>query len=98
MYSIVLLNDYRASGLYGFISGHTAGAFGFAVWSLLLQRNACYTAVILLWAFLMGWSRIYLGAHFISDVVGGIIAGSLLGWAVYAVYRKVLKYIFTLKQ
>ncbi|MDR2138123.1 MAG: phosphatase PAP2 family protein [Tannerella sp.] len=97
MESVVLLRDYRADGVYGFISGHAASAFGYAVLSLLQVKNRIYTLVILLWAFLMGYSRIYLGAHFISDVLGGLVAGSLLGWAVYGAYRYAVQHAFFMK-
>jgi len=43
---VTLLNDYTAGGLYGFISGHTTNAFGFAVLSILLVRNKFYTVFI----------------------------------------------------
>ncbi|MDR1601654.1 MAG: phosphatase PAP2 family protein [Tannerella sp.] len=86
MHCVTLLNDYHANGIYGFISGHSTTAFGFAVLSLLLVRKKAYTVAILLWAVLIGYSRIYLGAHFISDVVAGLLVGSLLGWLVYKLY------------
>jgi undecaprenyl-diphosphatase len=86
MHHVTLLNDYHANGMYGFISGHATTAFGFAVFSLLLVRNRAYTVFILLWAAMMGYSRIYLGAHFISDVVAGLLVGSLLGWLIYKLY------------
>ncbi|MDR1675433.1 MAG: phosphatase PAP2 family protein [Tannerella sp.] len=88
---VVLLHDYRANGVYGFISGHATSAFGFAVWSLLLVKNRIYTSVILLWAFLMGYSRIYLGAHFVSDVLAGLLVGSSLGGGVHVLYRQAVK-------
>lgn len=91
---VTLLNDYTAGGLYGFISGHTTNAFGFAVLSILLVRNKFYTIFILLWAFLMAYSRIYLGAHFISDVIGGFIVGILLAIVVYIFYKYISKRYF----
>lgn len=84
---VTLLREYTADGLYGFISGHTTNAFGFAVLSLLLIKNKAYTVFILFWAFLMAYSRIYLGAHFITDVTGGMIVGILLGIFTYILYR-----------
>jgi undecaprenyl-diphosphatase len=77
---------YRG-GLYGFISGHATNAFGFATFAALVFRNRLFTIMILLFAFLNGYSRIYLGVHFISDVVAGILTGVVLGYIVYKLYN-----------
>lgn len=91
---VTLLREYTAGGLYGFISGHTTSAFGFAILSLLLVKNKVYTIIILVWAFLMAYSRVYLGAHFITDVVGGMIVGILLGLFTYFLYGYISKHYF----
>jgi undecaprenyl-diphosphatase len=85
---------YRG-GLYGFISSHAANAFGLATLTAFIFRNRFFTAVILFYAFLTGYSRIYLGVHFISDIVAGALAGVLLGYAVYQLYN--LSRIYLLK-
>ena len=79
------VNDYRG-GKYGFISGHAANAFGFATFTLLLFRNRLFTISILLWSTLMVYTRIYLGVHFISDIIAGILTGILLGFVIYKLY------------
>jgi undecaprenyl-diphosphatase len=91
---VTLLRDYRADGPYGFISGHATSAFGFAVLSLLQMKNRYYTVAVLTWAFLMGYSRIYMGVHFVSDVIAGMGVGSLLGWGVYRLYTCASKRYF----
>jgi len=83
---------YRG-GLYGFISSHASNAFGFAVFTMLLFRDRRYSMTILIWAVLMCYSRIYLGVHFISDIVPGIFAGALFGFIGYRLFsltRKLL--------
>lgn len=77
---------YRG-GLYGFISGHASNAFGFAVFTLSVFRNRVYIVAISLFALLTAYSRVYLGVHFISDVVAGALVGSLAGYSVYRLYR-----------
>jgi len=78
---------YRG-GLYGFISSHAANSFGFAVFSSLLFRHKYFTLSVFLWAIIVSYSRIYLGVHFISDIVGGMLVGSLLGYVYYILYSK----------
>jgi undecaprenyl-diphosphatase len=80
------VNTYLADGDFGFISGHTANAYAFAMLSALIVKNRWYSALIFMWATLMAYSRIYLGAHFITDVVPGIILGILSGWGLYFFY------------
>ena len=74
--------DYRG-GRYGFISSHAANAFGFATFMSLLFRYRLFTWTIFLWAALTAYTRVYLGVHFISDIVPGAIAGVFFGWLVY---------------
>lgn len=74
--------------LYGFMSGHATNAFGFIVFSSLLLRYRPYTWLMICWGLVMAYSRIYLGMHFISDIVGGMIFGSLIGWGVFRLYNR----------
>ncbi|GHT63734.1 phosphatase PAP2 family protein [Bacteroidia bacterium] len=74
-------------GLYGFMSSHASNAFGFSVFTSLVFRNRRFTIMIFLFALLNIYSRVYLGVHFISDVVAGALVGSLTGYLVYRLYR-----------
>lgn len=76
---------YRG-GSYGFISGHATNSFGFAVFLSLVFRNKYLTFILFLFASINAYSRIYLGVHFISDIVAGAIVGSIIGFLVYKLY------------
>lgn len=86
------VRNYRG-GKYGFISNHAANGFGIVAFTSLLFRYKYYTITVLLWACITGYSRIYLGVHFVSDVVGGAIWGALVGISMYYVYLTSRKYI-----
>jgi undecaprenyl-diphosphatase len=87
------LFDYTG-GKYGFISGHATNSFGFAMFSSLLFRNKSYIAIVFLWAATVAYSRIYIGVHFVSDILGGIIVGVLIGYLLYRIYNHIReKYI-----
>lgn len=81
-----IVNNYRG-GRFGFISAHAANGFGIAMFLSLLFKYRRFTIVIFLWATLTSYSRIYLGVHFISDIVGGMLLGSIVGFLVYLLFQ-----------
>ena len=63
---------------FSFPSGHTNAAFASMVPVFIIGRKR-WSWLALVFAFLMGLSRIYLVVHFPSDVIGGIITGTIAG-------------------
>lgn len=86
------VNNYRG-GRYGFISGHATNSFGLFVFFSLVFRSRFVTLSTLLWATINSYTRIYLGVHFISDIVAGMIVGSLVALLLYAAYAALRKAI-----
>jgi membrane-associated phospholipid phosphatase len=79
-------------GFYGnsFSSGHTATSVALAVTVFIVTRGtprAWYGWVALLWAGLVGISRIYRGVHWPSDVVSGAAVGAACAAIVCMVLR-----------
>ncbi len=72
-------------GGFSFPSGHTSVSFATAT-ALTLATKKWYVAVpAYLYACFVGYSRMRLGVHFPSDVLGGVVVGvgsSLLVWQV----------------
>ena len=78
-------------GQFGFLASHAANSFALAVFLALAlppRRFRVLQALTFLWAGLLSYSRMYLGAHFPSDVLGGAAVGALLGWGAAAVFNK----------
>lgn len=86
----LLINRKRPFETYSFIqkiaqggspsfpSGHTTDAFALAT-SLSLLYPRCYVIILsYLWAALVGYSRIHLGVHYPSDVLAGMLVGSII--------------------
>lgn len=63
---------------YGFVSGHTSAALAFALALALFfaARRRWIWALVAAWPLLMGLSRMYLGRHFLADVLGGLAVGA----------------------
>ena len=78
-------------GLYGFCSSHSANAFAVAIGFFLITKNKPIGSLLLVWATLIGYSRIYLGAHYPLDVIMGAIVGGLGAWALFQAYAKLTK-------
>ena len=62
---------------HSFPSGHTASVFALAAVLSFAVQNKIYSLFFLLMAALVGYSRIYLGQHFMDDVFAGSIIGIL---------------------
>jgi undecaprenyl-diphosphatase len=88
------VNNYHG-GRYGFVSAHSANGFGIAMFMSLIFKYRKLSLTLFAWAALSAYSRIYLGVHFISDIIGGMILGLLLGCFMYMIFRygriKILK-------
>ncbi|NJL15551.1 MAG: phosphatase PAP2 family protein [Microscillaceae bacterium] len=73
---------------YGFPSGHTSMAV--ALWGglMLLFWHRWLAPVYALMLFFVPFSRLYLGVHFLGDLLGGyLLGGALLGLAYGLVFR-----------
>ena len=82
-----LVNGYRG-GLYGFASSHAANTTGVAFFLFFLfKNNYRWIWLIFIWAFVMSYTRIYLGVHYPGDILVGMLVGLAGGYAGYRFYR-----------
>jgi membrane-associated phospholipid phosphatase len=82
----VLLEPLR---LHAFPSGHSASAAALATWGFLRFGRKAWPLAVL--AFLGGLSRIYVGAHWTFDVMGGYAVGALAASAVWWVTCRIVR-------
>lgn len=87
-----LVADVKMNMWYSFPSGHTTSFFAlfFALSIILTQRmnkplGGIIQVLCFLFAFVGGYSRIYLSQHFAADVLGGTVVGILITLVCYAV-------------
>lgn len=78
------LEWFNPNGEYGFYSAHAANTMGFAVASFMAFRNdrsrsaTGYGIFIIIWALLVGISRVFVGKHFLGDVLAGFVVGAVV--------------------
>lgn len=68
---------------YSFPSGHTASSF--AALAVLVQMNGKLGIIVSPIATLIAFSRLYLKVHYLTDVIFGIILGTICGFVVVSV-------------
>ena len=86
---IRLVHGY-VGGLYGFCSSHAANTMSVAFLSGLLLRNKYITPFLVLYVVLNCYSRMYLGVHYPSDIIAGLLVGALMAAGCYWALRRVL--------
>ncbi len=91
MYAIKVVDGYRG-GLYGFFSSHAANTFAVATFLTLLIRHLRLSIVLYLWALLNTWTRVYLGVHYVGDLLVGMVWGITVGFVTYWMLIKVTKH------
>jgi membrane-associated phospholipid phosphatase len=95
---IVVLTDkvrvipgYYMNRLHSFPSGHTSTAFTLALLLAFIVKRNFWVYFFPLIAFFVGYSRVYLAQHFVTDVFAGMLTGivsSYLALLIYEQFRK----------
>lgn len=97
------LHVLERGGGYSFFSAHAANAFGLACSTFMglkkcLDRNPkwlkAYGTWMFFWAAMVSISRIFVGKHYLGDVIVGSIVGAAAGIAFgYLAYRAAKRYL-----
>ena len=83
----------RCSSNRSFFSGHASNSMAAAVFGGLVLRPYFKKLIFILlfWAFIVAYSRIYVGVHYPIDILCGMIFGALAGFGFYKLNKYLLK-------
>lgn len=87
---------FGCGGKFGFVSSHAANTMGLAALMGLMLRKRWVWVVMLSFALLNSYSRIYLAAHYLGDVLGGMLLGLTAAFVCYLLFtlsRKQLNFV-----
>ncbi|MBO4486762.1 MAG: phosphatase PAP2 family protein [Bacteroidaceae bacterium] len=87
MYLVDVVNGYRG-GRFGFFSSHAANTMSVALFVSWVLRNRLTTVLLILWSLLNCWSRVYLGVHYVGDILVGLVCGVLVAGIVILIFRR----------
>ena len=86
---LIRLVKESCGGLYAYFSAHASNAMAIAIFfGLLLKSKRKYLLpILILWALLAAYSRVYIGVHFPFDVLTGMFFGILYGTIFYKLFK-----------
>lgn len=85
---LIHLSKAGPGGQYGFVSSHAANAFALAafLFFILPKKFNWLKWVLVFWALLVSYSRIYNGVHYPADVIVASLIGIALGYLISRLY------------
>lgn len=92
MYLAQIAGDMHSKD-YSFFSSHAANTMSLAVFFTLLVRSYALSVTLFLWSLLNCWTRLYLGQHYLTDILAGILWGIVAGLLSYILYRHTYRHI-----
>ena len=82
-----VIPGYYINRLNSFPSGHTTTAFTLALLMAFEAKRKWCDFVFPLIAFFVGYSRVYLAQHFVTDVLGGVLVGMVSAYLSLLLYK-----------
>ena len=80
-------------GSYGYFSAHAASSAALTIYMgfILKPFYSKMFYLLIFWALMVAYSRIYVGVHYPGDVLTGMLLGSIIGWIFYILQQRLMK-------
>ncbi len=77
-------------GRFGYFSGHSSNSMALAVFMglFLKPKYPKFFIFLIIWAFGMGYSRVYIGVHYPGDLLTGYTVGTLIALLFHVLFNK----------
>ena len=97
----IMLKDWvhlvqgKCGGKFGFVSSHAANSFALASYIIFIRGKIInwLSLIMIMYALIVSYSRIYLSAHYPGDVLGGAILGFLCAWFIWILFCRTENYL-----
>jgi undecaprenyl-diphosphatase len=80
-------------GMYGYFSAHAASSAALTIYLGLILKpyHKILLYILVFWALMVAYSRIYIGVHYPGDILTGMILGGGIGYIFYLVQQRLLR-------
>ena len=80
-------------GRYGYFSAHAASSAALAIYMGLMLKPfySKIFPILIIWAAMVAYSRIYVGVHYPGDILTGMLLGVIVGWIFYKIQQSLLR-------
>ena len=82
-------------GKYGFFSAHASNSIAISLFVIRIMRKkitSIFSIILIIWVFVFSYSRIYLGLHYPTDILCGLIFGAISSTLFYHIYLEQLSF------
>lgn len=84
-YAVDVVGNHRGDS-YSFFSAHAANTMSLAVFFCFLVRNRLLSAALIVWSLINCCTRLFLGLHYPSDILCGLLWGTVAGSLSYLLF------------